>query len=96
MSYPSKSAKNRLDLQIDSVKPGSLEELSYVVTKLTLNFLDNSSGVGYGSLIATIGAINDSADEVRRRIKDPLVKGLIRSSGDPFFEFIKKHNLPTL
>ena len=57
-------------------------DLNYVVTRLVLAALKPEAGWNYQSLSDAVGALQDAADEIKRRMLAPYEDHCIKRNGD--------------
>ena len=96
MPYISKNDKANLDSKLSHVHIGSVGELNYAINALAMDYLNQLSQIGYQELNSVIGALEAAKLEFYRRIVLPYENKKIRDNGDIYYEFIRKHSLPTL
>jgi hypothetical protein len=88
MPYIQEKARAQLDgvLHDDdfSRRPGDAGELNYVLTRLCLQYIDNTGGVRYGKLAEVTGVLENVKQEFYRRLAAPYEDGKIAQNGDVY------------
>ena len=96
MPYLIKNDVARLTSELQPVMITSCGELNFAINYLAMDYLNHLSQIDYTALNAIIGAMESAKAEFQRRIVGPYENKKIRDNGDIYFNFIRKHNLPTL
>jgi hypothetical protein len=65
-------------------RPCDAGELNYVITRLCLQYVDNTGGVRYGKLAEVTGVLENVKQEFYRRLAAPYEDAKIAENGDVY------------
>ena len=75
----------------DNQFPTTKGQINYLVTRIALQYIDNK-GLGYTNISTAIGALIDSAEEIRRRLLNGYEDEAIHRNGDlELFKKVRKY-----
>ena len=93
MPYIKLRERNRIDLDLTKVLMASQGELTYAITKLMMNYVEQRGMLDYTTSSAVMASCRDADREWQRQVHEKYEDHKKRENGDCFQDFVRKQNI---
>ena len=93
MPYIKLRERNRIDADLTKVLMASQGELTYPITKLMMNYVEQRGMLDYSMSSLVMASCQDAANEWARQVHEKYEDHKKRENGDCFQEFVRKQNI---